>query len=174
MLVRALAAPCPPAIADCPSPHRRPIHAAEGEDGHAAAAVCARRLPPALQGRPQSLLVRPAHRPGPMACLLTMLQPGGHARPCVDMPLLPPAQQLAAPLQGHFRRADPPRTAPQQHHHRVPPPSASPNPTHLHLCRRHVSGGGQLEGAQGLHHHEPEPAAPVCSSRSSYLWHHGM
>jgi hypothetical protein len=40
--------------------HRRPLHAAEGEDGHAAAAVPARRLQSALQGCAQPVLVGPA------------------------------------------------------------------------------------------------------------------
>lgn len=100
-------------------------------------------------------------------------QPSRHARPRVDMSLLPPAQPAATPLQGHLCRPDPSRAPPKQHHHRVPPPAPSRLSAHIRLCCRHVPGGGQPEGAQGLHHHELEPAPAVRLGRLDHIRHHG-
>jgi hypothetical protein len=104
---------------------------------------------------------------------LTTEQPNRYPRPRLDMSLLSPAQHAAAALQGHFGAADPPRTAREQHYNRVPPASARPDPADFYIRCRHMPGGGQLEGAQGLHHHELEPASAVRPGRSDYIWYYG-
>lgn len=89
------------------------------------------------------------------------------------MSLLFAAKRPATALQGHLRRADSPRAPPWQHNDRVSPPSPSPGAANFLVCCRHLPGGGQSEGSQGLNHHELEPASTICSSWSDHIRHNG-
>ena len=89
------------------------------------------------------------------------------------MPLLLEPQQSSPALQGHLRATDTARAACWQHHDRIPTPSACIDPAHLHFRCRHMSGGGQLEGAQGLNYHELEPAPRIRPRRSHHIWYNG-